>query len=72
MQAACLQFIPGKPFSLDNYRSLQIDSVCEKGFPPIFGIQPASLTSIVPTYLVKRPARSEKYSGYRHLGRRDQ
>ena len=27
-QAAVLEFVPGKPFSLDNYRSLQIDSVC--------------------------------------------
>ena len=24
-----MEFIPGKPFSLDNYNSCKIDSVCE-------------------------------------------
>ena len=28
IQAFLLEIIPGKPFSLDNYRSLQLDSVC--------------------------------------------
>ncbi len=51
LQAATLQFFPGKPFSLDNYRSLQVASVCPAGFPPIFGITPTALESIVPTYL---------------------
>jgi NADH dehydrogenase len=53
LQAATLEFMPGKPFSLDNYRSLQIDSVCEKGFPEMFGITPASLEEIAPGYLKK-------------------
>ncbi|MFQ6023694.1 MAG: complex I NDUFA9 subunit family protein [Acidiferrobacterales bacterium] len=71
MQATFLQFVPGKPFSLDNYRSLQVDSVCDKGFPPIFEIEPETLESIVPTYLVNRPSRSDKYSGLRQLARRE-
>jgi NADH dehydrogenase len=54
LQAAMLEFVPGKPFSLDNYRSLQVDSVCEKGFPDVFGITPASLEEIAPTYLAVR------------------
>ena len=53
LQAATLEFVPGKPFSLDNYRSLQIDSVCEKGFPEMFGITPTSLEEIAPGYLPK-------------------
>jgi len=53
LQAVTLEFMPGKPFSLDNYRSLQIDSVCEKGFPGVFGITPASLEEIAPGYLKK-------------------
>ena len=53
LQAAMLEFAPGKPFSLDNYRSLQIDSVCDKGFPGVFGITPASLEEIAPGYLKK-------------------
>ena len=51
LQAAMLEFAPGKPFSLDNYRSLQINSVCEKGFPEVFGITPTSLEEIAPGYL---------------------
>ncbi len=54
LQAAVMEFIPGKPFSLDNYRSLQLDSVCEKGFPEVFGITPESLEEIAPTYLASR------------------
>ena len=53
LQAAVLEFAPGKPFSLDNYRSLQVDSVCEKGFPEVFGITPTSLEAIAPTYVIR-------------------
>jgi uncharacterized protein YbjT (DUF2867 family) len=53
LQAAMLEFAPGKPFSLDNYRSLQVDSVCEKDFPEVFGITPARLEEIAPSYLQK-------------------
>jgi len=31
LQALILQNLPGKLFTLDNYRSLQTDSVCEDG-----------------------------------------
>ncbi|WP_372524126.1 complex I NDUFA9 subunit family protein [Sulfuricaulis sp.] len=51
LQAAMLELVPGKPFSLDNYRSLKVDSVCDKGFPGVFGITPSSLEQIAPTYL---------------------
>jgi uncharacterized protein YbjT (DUF2867 family) len=54
LQAAALEFVPGKPFSLDNYRSLKVDSVCEKGFPEVFGITPVSLEQIAPAYLAPR------------------
>jgi len=33
LQAALLQNLPGKLFTLDNYRSLQTDSVCKDGEP---------------------------------------
>ncbi|MFQ5995550.1 MAG: complex I NDUFA9 subunit family protein [Acidiferrobacterales bacterium] len=71
MQATCMQFVPGKPFSLDNYRSLQVASICDKGFPPIFGIEPTTLESVVPTYLVGRRPRSAKYSDFRQLAGRE-
>lgn len=50
-QAAALEYFPGKPFSLDNYRSLQRDAVCPQAFPPAFGFLPTRMQSVVPTYL---------------------
>lgn len=38
-----MDFVPGKPFSSDNYRSLTVSSLCaEDGFAPL-GIEPRSL-----------------------------
>jgi len=51
LQAVVLQFAPGKPFTPDNYRSLQVASVCEAPFPAIFGITPGRFDEIVPTYI---------------------
>lgn len=53
LQAAVLQFAPGKPFTPDNYRSLQIASVCDAAFPAIFGISPSRFDEIVPTYILR-------------------
>jgi len=49
LQANVLEFFPGKPFSIDNYRSLQKDSVCpaQQEHP----VCQTSLESIVPNYL---------------------
>jgi NADH dehydrogenase len=68
LQAAVLEFAPGKPFSLDNYRSLQVDSVCAQGFPEVFGVQPRSLEEIAPRYLKPRD-RSGFYSALRSRSR---
>lgn len=55
-QAAIMDFIPGKPFSTDNYRSLTVDNVCrDPGFTRL-GIRPSALDGIATTYL-RRPAR---------------
>jgi uncharacterized protein YbjT (DUF2867 family) len=51
LQALSLELVPGKPFSLDNYRSLQVDSVCDRGFPEVFGVTPAGLEEIAPEYV---------------------
>lgn len=53
LQAMLMEFAPRKPFSLDNYHSLQVDSVCQQGFPEIFGVRPKALEEIAPTYLMK-------------------
>lgn len=54
LQATLLEFAPGKPFSRDNYRSLQVDNVCEAGggvLEEVFGIAPTPLEEIAPRYL---------------------
>ncbi|MEJ2439756.1 MAG: hypothetical protein P8Z72_08800 [Gammaproteobacteria bacterium] len=71
LMANIFQHTPGfKPITRDNYRSLQVDSVCPEGFPEIFGITPQSIEEIVPTYLAHQQLR-ERYSGLRQHARRD-
>jgi len=53
LQAALLQFAPGKPFTPDNFRSLQVPSTCTEPFPALFGIDPAKLEDVLPTFLAK-------------------
>ena len=50
-QAAVCDFVPGKPFSTDNYRSLLVDSVCKVNGLARLGIRPQPLTAILPRYL---------------------
>ncbi len=50
LQANILEYVPGKPFSLDNYLSLQKDSICAE-LPQGHGRCTTSLESIVPSYL---------------------
>ena len=50
LQARAMDLVPGKPFSTDNYLSLQTDSVCPDGCPR----QPTSIDAIVPRYLGRR------------------
>jgi NADH dehydrogenase len=51
VQAFVMDFLPGKPFSTDNYRSLLRDSICADSGLSRLGILPASLAAIVPSYL---------------------
>jgi len=47
LQARMMELVPGKPFSMDNYRSLQVDSVCPAGTKSC----PTPLEAIAPGYL---------------------
>jgi uncharacterized protein YbjT (DUF2867 family) len=51
LQAWLLGFVPGKPLSLDNFRSLQLDSICSDNGLARLGIEPAALRAVVPDYL---------------------
>ncbi|MGD8567001.1 MAG: complex I NDUFA9 subunit family protein [Gammaproteobacteria bacterium] len=69
LMAMFMGHAPGKPFTKDNYLSSQVDSICEKEFPPVFGIVPTPLESIVPTYLGRKTLR-DRFSQYRRTSRR--
>jgi NADH dehydrogenase len=51
LQGLVMDFVPGKPFSSDNYKSLQIDNVSRKNALPELGINPRSINAAVPDYL---------------------
>jgi NADH dehydrogenase len=51
LQARVMDFVPGKPFSTDNYRSLTVDNVSAEQGCARLGIAPASLRVIGPAYL---------------------
>lgn len=57
LQASIFEHVPGKPFSKDNYKSLQVDSVCEECEPCT-----TSLQAIAPSYLGKGAALTFSYS----------
>lgn len=72
LQALILQHVPGKPFTLDNYRSLQTDSVCPEGdrvLRDTFGIVPTPLEAAVPLYLQPDTLRAH-YVRWRQTARR--
>jgi len=48
LQANIFEYMPGKPFSVDNYNSLKVDSICNQS--PIYTAKD-SIQSIVPDYL---------------------
>ncbi len=51
LEAAVFDFVPGRPFSSDNYKSLTVDSVCrENGFERL-RIQPHSMAASARQYL---------------------
>ncbi len=67
LQSRVFEYLPGKPFSRDNYWSLQKHSVCNAPFPAVFDITPSGIESIVPGYLANRTQRS-RYDDFRKMG----
>ena len=70
MQAHTLEFFPGKPFSKDNLRALQKDSVCKRvDSLDTLGIRPTRMSEILPSYLGEKNIKG-RYSEYRNLAGR--
>jgi len=64
MQANILEWFPGKPFSVDNYNSLKLDSVCQSGEH-----EPTTLDMVVPSFLGNANKQTE-YDTLRRIARR--
>jgi len=71
LQASIFEWLPGKPFSKDNYRSLQRDSISDNNGLPILGIEPTALEAIAPGYLGAR-SRAARYQNFRRHAARTQ
>lgn len=62
LQATLMSAFPGKPFTRDHYRSLQVDSVCDptrtgdSAGMAALGITPTAMENVVPQYLRRRRA----------------
>jgi uncharacterized protein YbjT (DUF2867 family) len=67
LQARLMEWTPGPLMTRDNYRSMQVPSVCGGVFP--FGIQPQALDAIAPGYLAPNTPR-ERYPQLRWRARR--
>jgi uncharacterized protein YbjT (DUF2867 family) len=64
LQATAMDFVPGKPFSTDNYRSLLTDSVGGIDGLHRLGIEPTRIAAILPDILghgEDRQARLDRY-----------
>jgi uncharacterized protein YbjT (DUF2867 family) len=51
IQALFMDFVPGRPFSTDNYKSLTIDSVCAQDGLAKLGLKPQSMLASASQYL---------------------
>jgi uncharacterized protein YbjT (DUF2867 family) len=63
LQAAVLGLLPGAPLTLDNFRSLSVDSLCSEAGCARLGIAPGSIRALLPAIGGTRPpnARFDEY-----------
>ncbi|HHJ80913.1 MAG TPA: complex I NDUFA9 subunit family protein [Candidatus Tenderia electrophaga] len=70
MLGRIMGMMPFKPFSYDNYLSLQTPAVSDKPFPSQFGITPITVENIVPKYIGAANMRG-RYDDIRQKAARD-
>jgi NADH dehydrogenase len=70
LQGLAFDFVPGKPFSSDNYKSLKLDSLCQNDGFAALGIRPWGLAERATAWL--RPVdKQARYQQYRRRARRE-
>ena len=70
LQGMAFDFVPGKPFSSDNYKSLKLDSVCQSNGFEALGIRPWGLAERAPRWL-KSVDKQSRYQQFRRRARRE-
>ena len=66
LQALAMDFVPGKPFSSDNYQSLKLDSVPAEDGLAALGIPPTPVDNVVPRVLRRELGHQGALDRYRH------
>jgi uncharacterized protein YbjT (DUF2867 family) len=69
VQAMCMEFVPGKPFSLDNYRSLGVPSIGTEDGLAQLGIKPRSLDLNLDSCIGRLSSQTPLDRRRRHAGR---
>ena len=69
LQAFFMEMLPGKPLTLDNYRSLQTTGGCRVDGLALLGIDKTPLEAVVPSYIAGRHQRA-RYDGFRRTAGR--
>ncbi|HEY5365036.1 MAG TPA: complex I NDUFA9 subunit family protein [Casimicrobiaceae bacterium] len=64
LAASVLQRLPGQLLTRDNLASLGVPAVCRAPFPPLFGVEPASIEALAPAWLSPALQRS-RYDDFR-------
>jgi NADH dehydrogenase len=65
LQAAIFGLVPGKPLSLDNFRSLALDSVPSRDGLAELGIRPTPMAAVVPRMLRGEDGRQDELDAWR-------
>ncbi|MEA5445115.1 complex I NDUFA9 subunit family protein [Gammaproteobacteria bacterium AB-CW1] len=69
LQARVMEWVPGKPFTRDNYRSLQVDNVCNEDGLARLGIEASGVDAVVPNYLGSQGLRA-RFADMRRVAKR--
>ncbi|MDR9414400.1 MAG: complex I NDUFA9 subunit family protein [Spiribacter sp.] len=70
LQGRIMQHVPGKPYTVDNYLSAQVDNVCQHNGLDDLGIHPTALEAVAPSYLSGTNTR-DRYDEWRRDAGRD-